>query len=379
MPVIIARDVVREPLWAVVPHFNPFRNKSRTKHTERALKHFHDSGATIVFVETCFNRRESEFQDLNLDGVLTNCDIIGKCEARHKHIVLRTSDEMWKKEDAVNVGVQRALPHNWEQMCWLDADITFLRPGWVGECIQKLQHYSFLQMFSDGRDAGPNYELLPTNYGYMGPSFVKAWKMKMDTWPTPVIRADLAKVRGDIVKLARDFDKLERDVMNSPPPYGGPIWYGLAWACTRKAYDDVGGIFDIAVWGGADYDFAHALSEQCSTIRDGKRVPLIHVKAHPNYIKILWEVEDRCRRYIRRNLGVMEGTVVHHWHGRKSERKYSEKRKLMGTVNFDPLRHLKRDSNGLWALHDDGSENFIHFRDQMRRLSRERNEDANEI
>jgi len=370
MSILIARDVVREPLYTYVPYFNPFRNKSRPKHTERALKHFHDSGATIVFIETCFNRRESEFETLGLDGTLTNCDIIGgKSEFRHKHIVLRTTDEFWHKEDSINVGVQRAAPHNWQQMCWLDADIMFLRPNWVGECIQKLQHYSFIQMFSDGRDAGPNYELLSHNYGYMGPSFVKAWQMKMDTWPTPVIRTDLAKVAKDISQLQKDFAKLERAVLN-PPPYAGPIWFGMAWACTRKAYDDVGGIFDIAVWGGSDYDMAHALTEQCSKL---------HLQAHPNYRKVLLEYEDRCRRYIRRNLGVMEGTVVHHWHGRKSERKYSEKRKLMGTVNFDPLRFLKRDSNGLWALHDDGSENFIHFRDQMRRISKERNEDATEI
>jgi len=376
MSVLIARDVVREPLYAICPYFNPFRNRSRVKHTERALKHFHDSGATIVFVETCFNRRESEFQNLGLDGMLTNCDIIGgKSEFRHKHIVMRTSDFMWHKEDACNAGVQRALPHDWQQMCWLDADIQFVRPNWVGECIQQLQHYSFLQMFSDGRDAGPNYELIPkqqasslwTGPGYQGPSFVKHWKVKTDREPSPVVRADLARVARDIKRLERDFLQLENDLN---PPYPGPIWYGLAWACTRKAYDDVGGIFDVAVWGGADYDMSHALTEQCATL---------HLKAHPNYRKMLLEYEERCRRYIRKNVGAMEGTVIHYWHGRKSERKYSEKRKLMGTANFDPLRHLKRDSNGLWALHDDGSEDFIHFRDQMRRLSRERNEDTNEI
>jgi len=37
--VIIAKDQVREPLYAIVPYFNPWRWKSRVKHTERALKH----------------------------------------------------------------------------------------------------------------------------------------------------------------------------------------------------------------------------------------------------------------------------------------------------------------------------------------------------
>jgi hypothetical protein len=366
--VTIARDVVREPLYTLVPYFNPWRNKSRVKHTERALKHFHDSGCTIVFVETCFGRRESDFETLGLDGTLTNCDILGVSEFRHKHVVLRTSDEFWHKEDAVNLGVQRALPHNWQQMCWLDADIQFLRPNWVGECIQKLQHYAFLQPFSDARDVGPNYELLPQGYTHaQGPSFVNFWRHQTNRAPSPVIRQDIRNIKRDLRRLERDIEKLEHDLC---PPYPGPIFYGLAWACTRKAYDDVGGIFDKAVWGGSDYDMAHALTEQCANL---------HLKAHPNYRKMLLEWEDRCRRYIRKNVGMMEGTLVHYWHGRKSERQYSEKRKLMGTANFDPLRHLKRDSNGLLVLHDDGSENFILFRDQMRRISKERNEDSNEI
>ena len=57
MPYVVP-DKVREPLYAVLPYFNPWRWKSREKHTIRALKHFHDSGAVIVLVEAAFNRRE---------------------------------------------------------------------------------------------------------------------------------------------------------------------------------------------------------------------------------------------------------------------------------------------------------------------------------
>src|SRR5258708_40348554 len=76
--------------------------------------------------------------------------------------------------------------------------------------------------------------------------------------------------------------------------------------------------------------------------------------------------------------GVMEGTVLHHWHGRKTDRGYNAKHSLLSELGFDPLRHLKRDSQGLWQLHDDRSTAFVQLRDSMRRIAMERNEDSSD-
>ncbi len=173
MPVIIARDQVREPLHVVVPYFNPWRWKSRPKHTERALKHFADSGAVITLVEIGYNRRELVFADFGLDGTVANCGIHG--EFRHKYIGLHTKDELWLKENAINIGVQ-SLPYTWMQVAWLDSDVHFVRPNWAGEIIHKLQHYAFLQPFTQARDLAPNYEMLPEDYPHAnGVSFLKSW------------------------------------------------------------------------------------------------------------------------------------------------------------------------------------------------------------
>ena len=101
MSVIIARDAVREPLYAIIPYFNPWRWKSRVKHTERAIKHFMDSGATVVLVEAAFNRREAVFADSGLDGAPTNCDGVLRDakEFKCKYLCVRTEDELWLKEN----------------------------------------------------------------------------------------------------------------------------------------------------------------------------------------------------------------------------------------------------------------------------------------
>ena len=377
MSILLAKDAVREPLYAVVPVFNPWRWKSRWKHTDRALKHFADSGAVIILVEVGFNRRELVYADSGLDGTIANCGIHG--EYRHKYIGLHSKDELWLKEAAINVGVQHLehAHHDWQNVCWLDSDVVFARPNWVGECIHRLQHgtqsdIAFLQMFSSARDLGPNYEMLPESYPHAsGVGFVQAWlNGTLKTTLSPEIVQDLKALNADIEHLVEDFKKLEQDLGQI---YYGPqrVFPGLAWACTRKAWDAVGGLLDIAVWGGGDWHMSHALIE--------KTEGMMRNDLHRNYKKIVNQWYQRCRTAVRRNVLVMEGTILHNWHGRKAQRGYNTKHALLAKFGFDPPRHLKRDSSGLYALHDDRSTSYVQIRDMMRRIAKERNEDSIDI
>src|SRR5579862_7712901 len=106
-------DQVREPLYVVCPLQNPWRWRSRWKLAERALKHFLDSGATVILVETAFNRRELAFADSGLDGLATNCGILGSDpKFRCKYIGLHSPSELWLKENMINLGAQ-SLPYDW--------------------------------------------------------------------------------------------------------------------------------------------------------------------------------------------------------------------------------------------------------------------------
>lgn len=359
MPYIVP-DHVREPLYAVVPYFNPWRWKTREKHTARAIKHFIDSGAVVVLVEAAFNRRAFAFADSGLDGTAANCGVLGSDHRfKHKYIGLRTKDELWIKENLINIGVSQ-LPHDWQQVCWLDSDIHFVRPNWVGECIHKLQHYAFLQMFSHARDLAPNYEVLPESYPHAdGDGFVRAW------------------INGTLTGEARPHHLHKRARQRKQSllqpytyPYPPRVWPGLAWAATRTAWDDVGGLMDFAVWGGADYHMAHALIE--------KTEGMMRNDLHRNYKKLVNQWYQRCRTHIRQNVGVMEGSVFHSWHGRKTDRGYNSKHALLAKIGFDPPRHLKRDFQGIWQLNDDRSTAYVQLRDMMRRIASDRDEDSSD-
>jgi hypothetical protein len=348
MTVIIAKDAVREPLYAIVPVFNPWRWKSRYKHTDRAIKHFMDSGAVVVVVEASFNRREAVYADSGIDGMSANCSIQGR-EFKHMYVPLRTTDELWLKENMINVGVTHLTQQQWDwkQVCWLDSDVHFVRPNWVGETIHKLQHYAFLQMFSHARDLAPTYELMDQNYPHAdGPSFVGAFQDGL--------------LEGKVTPPA--FGDCY------PYPYPPRVWPGLAWACARWAWDAVGGLLDIAIWGGGDWHMAHALIE--------KTEGMMRNDLHRNYKKIVNQWYQRCRTHIRRNVGVMEGSIFHSWHGKKAGRGYNTKHALLAKVGFDPPRHLKKDSQGIYQLHDDRSTAYVQLRDLLRKIAQERNEDS---
>lgn len=380
MSVLIAKDSISEPLHVVLPLQNPWRWRSRWKHMERTIKHLIDSGAVVTLVESAFNRRELVFADSGLDGLPATCKYHDK-EYKHRYIGLATASEHWLKEAMLNRGVADVTErdYKWQQIAWVDGDVHFVRPNWVGEAIHKLQHggtsdIAFLQMFSHAADLGPNYEILPPSYPHaQGVGFAQAFREgTLKPTLTPKIKEDLERIGGDLKKLMKDFMTLEEDLAGNY--YGQDaakrVWPGLAWACTRNAWNAVGGLMDFAVWGGSDYATSFCLHG----IKEG----MIRDDVHPNYKALTYEWFDRCEKYVRRNVLVMEGTILHYWHGRKVSRGYNEKHRLLAKYQFDPLRDLKRDAQGLWLAHDDGSERYIQMRDGFRRVAAERNEDVTE-
>jgi hypothetical protein len=350
MTVLIAKDIVREPLYVVIPVSNPWRWKSRYKRTDRAIKHFMDAGAVVVLVEVAFNRREFVYADSGLDGTPANCGILGQDHRfRHKYIGLRSASELWLKEAQICAAVQQ-LPYDWEQMAFVDSDVMFLRPNFVGECIQQLQHYSWLQMFSHAQDLTPEYEVMPHGYPHAtGLGYVQAWK-------NDLLDAFIAK------------DKMQE---RADPYYPSRVWPGVAWACSRYGWDAVGGLMPFHIWGGCDWVTAHAL------VGDPQR--MMRTDLHPVYQQMVMEWFDKAERHIRRNVGVMTGTIVHNFHGLKPLRAYDKKHALLAKIGFNPQRHLKNDSQGLPILNDDGSDAYIILRDAMRQIAKERNEDTNDL
>lgn len=308
---------VDAPLYVVVPVINPSRYRSRYSLYHDFQKYITDTGAVLYTVEAAFGDRDFEVTDA----------------ANPRHIRLRTSHEVWHKENLINIGVSR-LPADWKYVAWIDADIQFARPDIVAETIHQLQHFSVVQMFAHATDLGPRHEPLRSFDG-----FVVQW-----------MRQNSA--------LGTDMGQYS-------------AWHpGYAWACRRDAWDYLGGLIDFAIVGSADRYMACGLTGEIAQSLSAEIV-----RDCPTYTEWCFEWQARAETYIKRNIGFVDGLLLHYFHGAKKNRGYLNRSVILWQNRFDPARDIKRDWQGLWQLTD----RKVRMRDQLRAYFRSRDEDSTAV
>ncbi len=318
-------------LYVVTAISNPARYRSRYNLYRAFEKHVADSGAILSTVEMAFGGRPFEITD----------------PANPRHVQVRGEHELWHKENLLNIGISR-LPAEAKYIAWIDADVTFTRTDWAQETLQQLQHFPVVQMFSESVDLGPDNQIVGTAV-----SWTESWKRGY-------------AFRGKRNALV-DGSMLAQSGGSRQPAKG--IWHsGLAWAARREALDQLGGLIDFAILGSADRNMAAGLL--------GFMEDTIDPTFSPEYRTALLEWQKRAERHIRRNLGQVDGTLVHHWHGCKRNRFYTERWKILSKYQFNPLTDIKRDAQGLWQLEDDHTPRFVGLRDALRQYFRSRNEDS---
>lgn len=295
---------------------NPVRYKSRVALFQKFQKEMIDAGVELIVVEQAYGERPFEVSH----------------SSHPHHLQIRTTSEIWHKEAMINLGVNyltTQIDPNWKYMAWIDADISFTRPDWVVETIHQLQHHDVVQMFQTAIDLGPKGEAFGRYEGF-------AWAYNEGRF-------------------------------NSKTTKYTSFHPGYAWAITRPAYEAVGGLIETAVLGAGDRHMAYGLV--------GMMKDSLNEGLHPNYAVSLLEWEKRAERYIQRDVGYVAGNIIHHWHGKKADRRYHDRWKILIENQFDPNMDLKRDSQGLLTL-DVISPRQMKLRDDIRKYFRARNEDS---
>ncbi len=154
-------------------------------------------------------------------------------------------------------------------------------------------------------------------------------------------------------------------------PYGRhPGHCGYAWAIRRDAYDALGGLMDASICGANDHHMARGMI--------GNILESIHHASSPG-LKAHLQAWGQRAKLLRGNVGHLPGLILHGWHGSKKKRGYKDRWKILTESQFDPARDLKRDWQGLYCLHDDGSDRMRKLRDDLRAYFRSRDEDSHDF
>ena len=310
-------DQVKAPLYVVTSVFNPIRYRSRWRLYQDFVHHVEHSGAILYTVEIAFGKREFSVTEAG----------------NPRHLQLRTNHELWLKENALNLLIQR-LPIDWEYVAWVDADVHFHRPDWANETVHQLQHHPVVQLWSEAVDLSPLHEI-----NNIFKSF--AWCFHHE----------------QIVKQPPPDDYCEH--VTPKLHYWHP---GYAWGIRRKAYDALGGLVDWSILGGGDFFMARSIIDK------HYRIPK---SLGPSGKAWLERWRKRAHECLKHDLGYVHGLLMHNWHGPKAARKYKDRGQILTAGKFNPETDLVRDAQGLWQLC--GNETL---RDGVRDYFRERNEDA---
>jgi hypothetical protein len=303
-----------DKFWVIAVISNPQRYKSRYNLYEKFKASMEVAGVNLLTVEIALGQRPFELTEEN----------------NPNHVQLRTNNELWHKEQMINIGISR-LPQDWEYVAWIDADVEFCRQDWAAETVEQLQHYDVVQLFQSAIDLGPEGEVITVFNG-----FVHSW-MNEPNINNPLL------ARGKY----------------------GLYWHpGFAWAATRKAINDLGGLIDWAILGSADHHMAWAFI--------GKVADKLPKNIAPAYKRELETWQLRATHHIKQNIGYVPGTIYHHFHGKKKNRKYVERWDILLKHDFNPDKDLKRDWQGLWQFTEEG----LRLRNDIRNYFRQRNEDS---
>ena len=240
-----------------------------------------------------------------------------------RHLQIRTKDAIWHKENMINSGVRKLLPPDWKAFAWIDADIDFDNNCWALDTLKILNgSKDIVQIFSHAVDMDQNEETMNV-YNSFAYQFSHG------------------------LQYSHKF-----------PNYWHP---GYAWACTRQAYEKMGGLFELGILGASDHIMSFCLTN--------KGIQSVNDKYSDDFKNKILSFEKRVKRL---RLGYVPVTIRHFFHGSKINRKYIERNEILLRYNYSPSIHISYDENGIMVPSKDFPKEFL---DEIMQYFKQRNED----
>jgi hypothetical protein len=240
-----------------------------------------------------------------------------------RHLQIRAKTPLWHKENMINLAVKNLLPKKWKAMAWIDSDLEFESDSWAMDTLKILNGTKdVVQLFSHCDDMNKDGLAMRT-FNSFGYQYTKKNKYS-----------------------------------GAGPNYWHP---GYAWACTRKAYEKMGGIYDLAILGSGDNVMAMSYIQNA--------LKSANERYSESYLDSILEVQDRVKGL---RIGYVPGVIRHHFHGSKINRKYAERWEILIKHNYDPSIHVKKNTHGILIPTDQCPPEFL---EDIMNYFRERKED----
>jgi hypothetical protein len=229
-------------------------------------------------------------------------------------------DILWHKERLLNLGVS-ALAADVDAVGWFDADVLFQHDNLCQAILAALGQSPVIQpwRFCEWLDADGRY--VP-----WGGKNRWAESLSAKNWTRPPNR----KITS--------------------PRSGHP---GLAWAARRETIHAMGGLFDRHPLGGGDAMMAIAFwGDWRASYLDQYNEPMRQA---------IYAWGKQAFAVVQGNVGFVDASVSHLWHGSLQGRKYPERNRTISELGIDPAKHLDQAHNGTWKWAPDTPPTLVRY------------------
>ena len=305
-----------DDLWAITCFFNPNRYVSRYTN----YKVFRERlGVPLLSTELVYGGLP-ELNERDADRL----------------IQLTGNDVLWQKERLLNVALD-ALPPSCRLVVWIDCDVVFENPDWALETREALER---------ARLAQPHSRVLDLRR-----------EAVLEDLDRDAVLMERESMAGKYCRGAIDFGATSASVLDQHSP-------GHAWAARRDLLDRVG-FYDAMILGSGDLVMAMAA---VGRYRDIQGPFEMNQKQAEHYLA--WAA--RYHEEVEGELGAVEGTLLHLWHGDLVDRAYDVRYQRLKAYDFDPFSDIAVDARGGWRWNSDKPE--LH--EYVRRYFAARREDG---
>jgi hypothetical protein len=285
-----------QDFWGIAAYFNPMGYQRRRANYRVFREHL---PIPLVTVETSHTGQ--------FDLRAGDADLL---------IQLPCRDILWHKERLLNLALRR-LPAACRYVVWLDCDVVFTRRDWVDGTRAALERHTLVQPFRTLRDI-PRDAPLDAETGELRHSFAALWRD--GTAP-----AEIFRTLGGSVTLGYSL--------------------GHAWAARRDLLDQHG-FYDAFILGSGNKLMAGAATGKINDL-----VAAYHMNR--------WEAEHYLAwahplyESVQGRLGVVDGMLLHLWHGDPQNRNFKGRRAGFERFEFNPFLDIVGAENGCWSWNTD--------------------------
>jgi hypothetical protein len=210
------------------------------------------------------------------------------------HLKFKLNNVFWAKENLINLAIE-SIPKDWKYLVWCDRDIIFENKNWVNDSITKLSKSDIIQPWSHLNHLDKN----------------------------------LQKISGQFYSML-----YTKSNTSEQKRYGH---CGMVWGMNSSFYNKIQKILDWQILGGADTTIGFSCG-----VRDKEKLlelmPSIPMK---NLYKEYLNNFDNIK------YDYVDGKIYHLYHGLLTNRMYKQRHKILEYYNFDPLKDIKYNENGV--------------------------------